>query len=757
MNKKYLLSAVIAQTLSASVETAAASVAHDSMNSVNEDLFSMESLFSSENPAEAYAKSKSVGANIRQTAESIIEAMETGLANEGELVANEDAHSAKIAVAENLFGKAKVKELLGPDGDKFNEVDALLSQAGEVMAETMFALSAGDSAEKLVSTTYQEVQGVSMESIAGEDYDGFSLEHFDKFDPEKHVNVSMMLSAMSVVESPVVRINYPMYRLSPGQNVIELTIDQEYLIGNDVRPGKGEAFKKKDTPLIESYFNTDLWGDDRLENIPVYSDATKSFFVDKAITGLTDKTDELGNPFQTGYLAFGKNVDLISISADRGEIKGNIQDRTDQLDPAFNLRKLLLTVTNKAGDVTEPFAIRVDSYDTAGSSKDDVGGSRQFSINFHEERVHLPVTTKNVKDGSELSVLAALATAYAGGLAFEIQASFSKIDLTEATTKPMGQIAVTGAYTANGEFVPADDATLAPLLADVSFDMLGYDLNNRRTDTNFSNSGKEVELQSNTRRYKVGFSPRIQVRNPVNTSSLDEGRLLDSSLRKITREKVVNKLKAKFDLLMLHTNSGQGAVQSRETFPSAAFGNIVTVPTLRYKKITPTDDTLSRQHGERLDDVRKHTVGVLRTLITEATDESRLKTVAKDLNKGVEDIKVNITVDPRINQLLMVEGDDRMLTTAFKNFEIVEDEADFFKDKIVVTFSVDTPYEISPISNGIRAVGISPVVKFDPEQINGKKVAKTFAQPRELVLDTNDIMVVVEVAKLNEIMDVNKH
>lgn len=746
-----MLKAAILAAMSNATNTFAQAETASNIGEVSEAMFSMESMFSTD-PVTAVTKFKATADNITRKGEDVIDQIGAMLHSEG-YVESEDPIEAKLAVARVLFGEAMVNKAV-KEGNTEN-ILTMLGSAGDEMATTMFALKADGGVDKLTNTAY-ESGGFSMESMSGYDYEGFSMEHFDKFDPEAHTSVSMLLSAMSVIESPVVRINYPAYKLQPSQNVIELTLSQEFLIGNDVRGGKGQAFTKEDTPLLDSYFRSDLWSDNRLECIPVYEEASKSFFVDKALTGTASLKDELGKDFKRGFLAFGKEVDLISIAGSRGEIKNRAQDRTDQLDPAFSLRSLVVKVhEDGAPSTAQAFTVPVGHFDSAESFKETQGGSREFSITFSEKNIR----SKSPRDMTDIenvpALLQPIIDAYPGGLAFSAQATFSRIDLTSATVNPMGSIVVTGAYTADNKFVPADDATLAPLLAAVGFTASGYDLDIQRTDTNFSNNGKEVEVSSTTKRYKVGFSPRIQVRNPVGTSSVEEARLLDSSLRKITREKVINKLKDKFELLLEYTE-GKGAIAEGVSYPSRAFGDIVTLPTLRFEKYTPSADTVTRRHAERIADARGHVIGLLRTLITEATNESRLKTVAKDLNKGVEDIKVNITVDPRINQLLMVEGDDNLLTTAFKNFEIIEDEADVFKNHIFVTFSVDTPYEISPISNGIRAVGVSPVVRFDPEQNNGVKIAKTFAQPRELILDTNNIMVVVEVENLDDLMTVSK-
>lgn len=751
MNKSYLLKAAICTAMANATSMFAENETVTNIGEISENMFSMESMFDTD-PMGAIVKFKANSAEIERKGDDLIDQLSSTLKAEG-FVDNEDPTEARLEVARVLFGPAMVNKAV-KDGET-EQILTMLGEAGSSMATTMFALKATDGVDKLINTKYED-NGFSMESMGGYDYEGFSMEHFDSFDPEAHTSVSMLLSAMSVIESPVVRLNYPAYKLPPSKNVIELTLSQEYLIGNDTRGGKGQPFAKEDIPLLDSYFRSDLWLDNRLDCIPVYEEASKSYFVDKTLTGTKSIQDELGGTFKRGYLAFGKTVDLISIAGSRGEIKNRVQDRTDQLDPAFSLNALIVKVYDvSAPSTAQAFTLPVGHFDSAESFKESQGGSREFSITFSEKNIRskTPRDMTDVEATPEL--LETIIAAYPGGLAFSAQATFSRIDLTSATVNPMGNIVVTGAYTADNKFVPADDSTLAPMLSAIGFTADGYDLNLQRTDTNFSNSGKEVEVNSTTKRYKVGFSPRIQVRNPVGTSSVEEARLLDSSLRKITREKVINKLKDKYELLMEYTG-GKGAIAEGVSYPSRAFGDIVTIPTLRAETYTPSQDTVTRRHAERMADSRGHVIGLLRTLITEATNESRLKTVAKDLNKGVEDIKVNITVDPRINQLLMVEGDDNLLTTAFKNFEIIEDEADVFKDHIFVTFSVDTPYEISPISNGIRAVGISPVVRFDPEQINNTKIAKTFAQPRELILDTNNIMVVVKVENLNELMNVTK-
>lgn len=753
---------VIMSGLSSALSTVTKEQTYSTYANGVDALFSMESLSQVNDYREA--------TNILNTAQSSVTELSNALLDgfggviSEQVGASDDVTKNNIELASAIFGAGYVKSLLGKDGSNYAKVEALLNQSSEAMAITGLALGIGKTKEavteelnKLRNLQFSdESRGNKIGGYVYEESEGFSIENFDRFDPNKDLTISMMLSALSVVEPAICRLTYPTYRLQPGQNTVTLQIDREYLIGNNYR-SRGKTFRRDDTPLLEAYWNTDLFHDDRTSCIPVYDESVKDVFVDTTLFGVTTKTDEVGGEYQTSLLAFNRPVDYISISGARGEIKNRAQDRTDQLDPNFRLNTLGFEVKDSEGNI-EAFNLDVSAYKSSLRQQAMQGAIRKFQIFFSEDIVlQKPVNAKTPIDGSGQPVyLTALENIYAQfkNIVLRVNANFPDIDLTEASCHPSASVSVIGLRRHDGEVAPINDPTVKALLEGLTFNVTGYAHDMRRTDTNFTNTGKELESRPERQVYPIGFAPRITVRGPMNASDLEHAKLLDKGLSQITREKIVAKLESKFERLYLATDGGQGVVKDMSEFQSEAFGNIVTNPTLRYHKYKP-EFTKTLNHASRMADVRGHVVNALRTQLAFAVDESRLRVVGKDLNKGSESIKIGMICDPKINQLLMVDGDNRLLTAAFDNFEIIEETAPFFANRIVCVFHVDTPYELSPVSNGFRAVGLSPVVKIDPDQSNSAKVQRIMTEPREGIFDTNDIMVVFEIEDLDKITDVN--
>lgn len=749
--KQIALSGAVSNAISIAV----ANQSHDQYAEGVESLFSLESLGSTTNYNTVVDTINNARAGVDKLVTELSGSLTGALSDIGQSDADPTAET--IEVAQALFGSGLVKQMLGKENEGFSKVEALLSTAKEAMATTGLALGIGkNKTQAETELNALSNTGFSTESLqnaisgyAYGDEEGFSLENFDKFDPNRDMVINMMLSALSVVEPPICRLTYPTYRLQPGQNLVTLQIDREYLLGNNYRT-RGKGFNRADIPLLEAYWDTQLFDDDRTSCIPVYSPETEHLFADPTLTGLKVKQDENGGEYKTGLLAFNKEVDFISVSGGRGEIKNRVQDRTDQLDPYFNLDVLGLKI--KVGE-NDPVAVEVNvsSYPTALRQQALAGAVRKFQISFHEEI--LLSRPKNMKDGSEIAQLNDIYAAYKQ-IVLRVTSTLPEIDLTEATTLPSSNVAIVGLRRADGTVVSVSDEAAAELLKDLTIEPIGYSVNMRRTDTNFTNTGKELESRPERRSYPIGYAPRIQVRGPMGASDLEHAKLLDKGLTAITREKIVRSLSNKFDRLMVATDGGKGVVKDLASFKSSAFGNLVTIPTLRYHHYVPnTTKTLS--HAQRMNDVRAHVINALRTQLAFVVDESRLRVVGRDFNKGSESIKIGMICDPKINQLLMVDGDNRLLTAAFDNFEIIEETADFFKNRIVCVFHVDSPYEISPVSNGFRAVGLSPVVKIDPDQTNAAKIQRIMTEPREVIVDTNEIMMVFEIEGLEDIMDVN--
>ena len=119
-------------------------------------------------------------------------------------------------------------------------------------------------------------------------------------------------------------------------------------------------------------------------------------------------------------------------------------------------------------------------------------------------------------------------------------------------------------------------------------------------------------------------------------------------------------------------------------------------------------------------------------------------------------IKINMICDPLAHQLLMESGDARLLGDGFPNFEIISDHSNFFKNKIVGVIEAENTEGVTVIGNGFTATGISPVVKFDPDQSNGAKVQTVLTAPRQLIQDVNEVMFVLEIENLADLVKISK-
>lgn len=727
---------------------------------VAEQMFSMESLFSQENPSAFGDSLNAVKAKTSELSGDIFDGLRNNILEDlGQLQGGDvDESAATVEAVEQMLGKASLSGLQG--AEKEAKAEELLKEAANRMAEAS-VLMAGEKKDvdanlsKLRSTDFGtnallDSTGTYSFDSEGHKEAGFSMESFDTFDPDKHSSISVMLSALSVVEDPIVRMTYPTYRLPAGDNVVRLTVDRTFVEGNDARRTNGDGFQRQDIELTEAYYRTDIFQDDRIDCIPVVSDDTKEKFADATLFGNVAKKDELGDSYQTRLLAFGKEVDLIAISSGRGEIKHRRSDRTDQLDPAFKLKNIGVVIGD--GTETEGFNVYVKQHPSAMRVLRPQSNGRTFNINFSEE-VHVQLDGIKTAKGESSKVLKDLISEGYSHLTLKIDANFTGIDLTEATVTPNAVIRVSGVRK-DGVGFPADDPAVKPLLDALSVSEGGYELDARRTDSNYSNTGKRLTSRPESREYAVGFSPAVTCRTPIGATDLDNAQLLDKAKAAITREKVINALSDKFERLEAVTGGGQGVVKDLGAYQSNAFATLIGVrPTLWKDTYTP-EETKSNKHRDRIADVNGHVVNILRNLCTHAVKDSRLDVLAKDINRGEGTIKVNMICDPLAHQLLIESGDERLLGDAFNSFEIESDHAEFFKNRIVGVFEVESPGDVTVLGNGFTATGVSPVVKFDPDQSNGAKVQTILTAPRQLVQDVNEVMFVLEIEDLEKLMEI---
>jgi hypothetical protein len=323
---------------------------------------------------------------------------------------------------------------------------------------------------------------------------------------------------------------------------------------------------------------------------------------------------------------------------------------------------------------------------------------------------------------------------------------------TELLASSVSVVSVTGQD--GTKYAPTDSAVSAIVALFASAELLGYDLDARRTNSKRRQRGQLLDVTVYNQTYAVPLLAPITVPRPLgqgdNTDASDLAALITATRIRTSNAAVTELLRAR-DLLQAYVNNNDAVGDSPEILGVARF---MVDPFFEAISVDIADITNSVKSAEKDADIQGALVSLIRSLVYRMYRDSGYKAAADALNGGVAQTPtVIIGTDPVLARYLSITGDPRLMGGDAFNVKIVSTLDVRMIGKIFVTFGAPdgaTSGVPNPLQFGNMAWKPELTMVL-PLHRNGANSKELTVQPSFLHITNLPVLGVVEVTGLAEL------
>ena len=577
--------------------------------------------------------------------------------------------------------------------------------------------------------------------------DAVSIEAFDERDLKSAIAASTIYNIAAAKQEDFAETFYPTTVITPDQVGLTQTVTYTTVHGEVRHNLNGEETDFKKRNLIEAFADPTILESKSTKVVPYLSpDGTnEQFFIDPDLLEPRE-VDIDGVSVTTNALSIGVTMDILGISQAPGILDGNVMDSTDSLDSRLALEQVYLKVSND----TESGLVAFNVLNLARSAfnKSTEGGSNEMELNFRTEALTLRSATTNIAGEVLLSKFGELGN-------YQIQFSTTLTGTADLETGSLGvysaSLVVSNVWDKTGNSkIAMSDPALKEALEGITFEVIAYDIDAYRTNTNIRTRGTILDTETVSEGYKVRLGPPIAVPAPINgagRTGVDLKSLISASHTR-TSNNAVTALLNFISRMKVYSERMNGS----EPVPSVeGIARFLIRPVYREKTVDLLKVVDSEKTSEKADDIRAALVEAIRHEIYHMIVDSNYQ-IALDFDTGVTGStpKVIIGTDPILERYIIEYGDNRTLSAGMTDFKITTTHDVRVKNKIILTFTRDGR-EADPLSFGTH-VYMPELTTTVQVTRNGATVKENQVQPRDLHVNNLPIIAVIYVENLEEII-----
>lgn len=625
------------------------------------------------------------------------------------------------------------KDTIGKDNANYQ-----LSQE-QLEAATITASAYGDP-----QTYFRTAQQVSLEGIdmpAGSSSVGtfgyrlpsdrfVSLEAFDNMELQKGIDVSVVFNALAIGQSPFNDDWFPVVVGTPDEVVFRINIPRILVQNEYIAPdqsGDPADFKKHN--LIRAALDYTILMNNSTDLVPIVrAGVNEDKFVPAAAVA-PHKAKVGAVEVTTAPLKIGVAHSLINLSSNEQLKLAGAIGETDAVEPKVSIRNLYIAV-DKAAAGSDPAVSSVLKFATmnlpgAGYIRPMEGNLRSMILNFNPNSLNVKPTMKDVAGAAP----AALAAVTAGNYTLVLGASLAgNLNLETSNEKVIGgDVDVVKVLDEDGKEVSLDDAGVQAALEGLTFAVIGYDIDARRTNSNLRTKGLILNPDMETRAYYVPLNAPLVSQTPIGQENmgLDLNALVQGVHMQIENAAVTTLLD--FDKTLADWFVSSEQINLYPSFETP--GELLVAPFYEAIPVDIQAELNSTSSAKKVDDIQGVLVSTIREVIARACRETGYEVSLRANNGGsVEQLRVIAVTDPVLPKYLVINGDDRYLgANASLSVTSVNDLR--MRDTIFLSFGRKGTGKHDPLTFGnmlyIPELAISAQVNR-----NGATIMERQVQPR---------------------------
>lgn len=659
-----------------------------------------------------------------------------------DLVAMADAEEVASDIEEVIKSTFEENEL----GDEFEDLTDAQIEAGVIAAQA----TADPEAYHTAATTYS-AEGFGLDVGTAIDFRSTpSLEAFDSSNIRDYLHYSPVFNLKAARQDAFGEMFFPTITSTPDKAGYTVTIKRtmvhnEYNHIGDGKPAP-ETFMSKS--LIDAAIDYRILANDSTRIYPLYSLGNE--YLSENVGA---RTVELGNvAIKTAPLKEGKKVNLLSISQNPTLDPNGVNDVTDSLDGRIGLENIYLKVTGKdALDADKTSYIKMTTLNMPMSEfqKAAEGQDRDMALMFRTLDIPLHSGLKAV-DNTTAEALHYLTDGARKNWVLRLAVNISgianlEVGNVQVNASPVSIDSVWAVDVDGHETQVTDEATLDELKTKITaIEIDSYDLNARRSNINRRQRGLLVRLDNYTEAYRIALGSPITALKPItDTPTATDINGPIEAARRLNSNEAVTKLLEYSNTLDQYRVS----MDRRTPVPRIeGIGRLLVRPyidRIEFDLEAAIDSVSSHQRSV---DVGVALVELIRDRITKASTVSGYDAAIELVGNPKPTVAIGTT--KRISRYLMINGDTRTMSDAFK-YQI-ETTPDFrMTDKIVITFIRPDVKEPDGLGFG-NMIWIPELITDVPNSRGGAQAREFMVQPRKRHICHLPIMIVIDVKGLDK-------
>ena len=362
-----------------------------------------------------------------------------------------------------------------------------------------------------------------------------NLEAYDETENKKSAVFSFFYNLLSSLQAPVAELFFPTVVISPDQQGLEVNVTLLRVYDEVEHKASGALAEFKFKNVLRAYRDHTVLKNDITRIVPVYQASSAANFMDPALlvgtpnlnaNGVFD--EEVGGEIvETAPLKPGVRLDLLGISQTAALTARGVIDETDAIDSSAYLSSIyVLLGDDGAAPPGDADVLKIDTRGLPGANftYGPQGDYRNLILAMDTDSV--VISNPVCLDGAAPSTV----TWPAGYSArFRLEASGQIQQQTGRTVVYITNFQLEGVYDAAGNPVPATDANYTAIQTIANaMQVVGYELETARTNTNRRQRGQIIDVNVQTTLYPVKLRSPISSIKPVGYGDDQDIRALEA-------------------------------------------------------------------------------------------------------------------------------------------------------------------------------------------------------------------------------------